>query len=245
MQLVYIGPCLHGLPYWANIAPMQWPYIEQMSQLHWAYVGCQCWPIIAANIGPILDKHWPYIQLYWAMIGFQYWTNIAPMQWPYIGLMAMSKLHWAYVGCQCWPIIAANIGPILDQHWPYIQLHWAMFGFPYWANIATMQWPYIGQMSKLHWAFVGCECWPITAANIGPTLTLYTTTLGHAWLPILAQHCANAVALYWANEQTALGLCWVPMLAHHCCQYGPILDQYWLAGWGECDGHTVSTYGSQ
>ena len=58
-----------------------------------------------------------------------------------------------------------------------------MLGFPYWVNIAPMQWLYI---------------------------------------------------YYWANEQTALGLCWVPMLAHHCCQYGPILDQYWLAGWGMC-----------
>ena len=46
-----------GFPYWANIAPMQWPYIGPMSKLHWAYVGCQCWPIIAANMG-------------------QYWTNI-------------------------------------------------------------------------------------------------------------------------------------------------------------------------
>ena len=46
-----------GFPYWANIVPMQWPYIGPMSKLHWAYVGCQCWPIIAANMG-------------------QYWTNI-------------------------------------------------------------------------------------------------------------------------------------------------------------------------
>ena len=65
-------------------------------------------------------------------------------------------------------------------------------------------------------------------ANIGPTLALCTTTLGHAWLPILGQHCANAVALYWANEQTAFGLCWMPMLAHHCRQYwtniGPIYN---------------------
>ena len=131
-------------------------------------------------------------------------------------------------------MLDANVGPslppILDQHWPYIQLHWAMLGFPYWANIAPMQWPYIGPMamSKLHWAYVGCQCWPIIAANIGPTLALYTTTLGHAWLPILGQHCDNAVALYWANEQTALGLCWMPMLAHHCRQYwtniGPIYN---------------------
>ena len=103
-------------------------------------------------------------------------------------------------------IIVTNIGPILDQLWPYIQLHWAMLGFPYWANIAPMQWPYIGPMSKLHWAYVGCQCWPIISANIGPTLALYATKLGHAWLPILGQHCANAVDLYWANEQTALGL---------------------------------------
>ena len=51
---------------------------------------------------------------------------------------------------------------------------------------------------------------------IGPKLAQYTTTLGHAWLPILGQHCANAMAQYWAIEQTALGQCWVLMLAHHC-----------------------------
>ena len=192
-----------------------------------------CWmPMLAHHCRQY--QHWPYIQLHWALLGFPYWANIsAPMQWPYIGPMAMSKLHWAYVGCQCWPIIAANIGPILDQHCPYIQLHWAMLGFPYWANIAPMQWPYIGPMSKLHWA------------NVGPSLPPYTTTLGHAWLPILGQHCANAVALYWANEQTALCLCWVLMLAHHCCQYGPILDQYWLAGWvliKLCNAQAFSSY---
>ena len=64
----------------------------------------------------------------------------------------------------------AKIGPILNQHWPYIQLDWAMLGFPYWANIVPMQWPYIGPMSKLHWAYVGCQCWPIIATNIGPIL---------------------------------------------------------------------------
>ena len=99
-----------------------------------------------------------------------------------------------------------------------------MLGLPYWANIAPLQWPYIGPMSNEQTA-LGL-CWmPMLAhhcrqywANIGPTLALYTTTLSHAWLPILGQHCANAVALYWANEQTAL-LCWVPMLAHHCRQH--------------------------
>ena len=157
-----VGPSFPPImgQYWINIGPI------------YNYIG----PYLASHIGPMSKLHWAnvgcYIQLHWAMLGFPYWANIAPMQWPYIG--PMSILHWANVGCQCWPIIAANNGPILDQHWLYIQLHWAMLGFPYWAHIAPMQWPYIGPMSKLHWSYVGCQCWPIIAANMGQ----YWTNIG-------------------------------------------------------------------
>ena len=67
------------------------------------------------------------------------------------------------------------------------------------------------------------------------------------------QHCANAVALYWANEQTALGIWWMPMLAHHCRQYwaniGPTLALYtttlghaWLPILGQHCANAVALY---
>ena len=65
--------------------------------------------------------------------------------------------------------IISMLGKLLDQHWPNIQLHWAMLGFPYWANISPMQWPNIRPMSKLHWA------------NVGPSLA---TALGQYWANI-------------------------------------------------------------
>ena len=135
-----------------------------------------------------------------------------------------------------------------DRAWtPILGQHCANAVALYWANEQTAL----------------CICWmPMLAhhcrqywANIGPTLALYTTTLGHAWLPILGQHCTNAVVLYWANgnEQTALGLCWVPMLAHHCCQYwaniGPTLalctttlGHAWLPILGQHCDNAVAIY---
>ena len=85
------------------------------------------------------------------------------------------------------------------------------------TNAVALYWANGNEQTAL--VLIRCQCWPIIAANIGPTLALYTTTLGHAWLPTLGQHCDNAVALCWANEQTALGLCW-PIIA---ANIGPTL----------------------
>ena len=128
-----------------------------------------------------------------------------------------------YLKCSVFYSIISVLGKSLDQYWPNIQLHWSMLWFPilgqHCSNAVTLYWANEQTALGLCWVpMLAHHCrqdWQV----IGPTLAQYTTTLGHAWLPILGQYWANAVALCWANKQTALGLCWVPMLAHHCRQY--------------------------